>query len=202
MAVSNGGSSLAKKPSATEFAGLAAGQLTGPLTGARLAFLIGLGVLTIALREMVHYPLKMPGHHGLEAMALLVIGRLSCTHRWSATIVCLSAAATAGWTGSGHNAMTALLHIAPGVFLDLFVVAFAGWRSKLLVLPVLVAFAFATKPLIRYGADIAWGIKSGSITKFGVLYPFSTHLIYGFTGALIAVLLWKATVRRVKSVDE
>lgn len=74
MTIANGGSSRARLLKNIE--------LVGPLTLPRLAFLVALGVLTIVLHETFHYPLKLPGHHGLEGMALLALGRLSCTNRW------------------------------------------------------------------------------------------------------------------------
>jgi hypothetical protein len=138
----------------------------------------------------------MPGHHGLEAMAILAIGRLSCTNRWAATIVCLSAGATRLATGSGHGMIDAGLDVAPGVCLDLLVMAFAGWRSYLFALPVLVAIAFATKPLIRAILRSGLGLDFGSL-KAGLLFPLSTHLMFGFAGAAIAVGFWWLTVRKL-----
>jgi hypothetical protein len=187
MTLLDGASSRAKAPSTIE--------LIGPLTWQRLAFLIALGAVTVLLHDTFHFPLKMPGHHGLEAMAILVIGRLACTHRWAATIVCLSTAATALAVGSGHGLKDAGLDLAPGFFLDLFLMAFAGWRAHLVFLPALVAIAYAAKPLIRAVLASGFDLHFGSL-KSGVLYPFGTHLMFGFTGAAIAVALWRITVRK------
>jgi hypothetical protein len=178
--------------------GLSSIEPVGPLTAPRLLFLVGLGVLTVILHETFHYPLKMPGHHGLEAMALLVIGRLSCTNPWSATIVSLSAAGTGLATGAGHDLSGILLNVAPGFALDLFVMGFKGWRSALLFLPVLVAFAHTAKPAARWLLSETAGMKFGSITKFGAFYPMSTHFAYGLAGAAIGVIMWKITADRLK----
>lgn len=171
-------------------------ELVGPLTAGRLLFLMALGVLTVVLHETFHYPLKMPGHHGLEGMALLVLGRLSCTSRWAATIVAMSAATTGAAVG-GHDLSGAGLALAPGVTLDLMLMALPAWRQHLFVLPLLVALAHATKPLIRWGLAELSGFHFGSL-RAGVLYPVSTHLLYGCAGALIAVVLWKVTVSRLR----
>jgi hypothetical protein len=166
-------------------------ELVGPLTAGRLVFLALLGVLTIVLHDRFNLPLKMPGHHGLEAMALLVLGRLSCTNRWSATIVALSAALTAFGTGADHNPSSLILTAAPGIVLDLAVMLFPSWRAQVLVLPVLVAFAFALKPLIRLLLAQGFGVQFGSLSN-GVLYPMSSHFVYAFAGGLLAVLMWRA----------
>ena len=168
----------------------------GPLTIGRFGFLMLLGVLTYALHKAFHYPLKMPGHLGLEAMALLVIGRLSCTSPWSATLVCLSALTAAGFaTGTGHDASAALIGLAPGLLIDAAVLMFKNWRAHIFLLPVLASIGHATKPLIRFGLNKAFGIPFGSLGN-GVTYPFVSHLAYGFAGGLVAVLVWRATVSR------
>lgn len=172
-------------------------ELVGPLTVGRLAFLVSLGALTVLFHETFHYPLKMPGHHGLEGMALLVLGRLSSTNRWAATIVCAAAATTAAGFGTEYGLASAGLTLAPGVALDLLILAFPSWRSQLWLVPLLVAFAHAMKPLLRWGLAQASGFSFGSLTN-GLAYPFSTHLAYGFVGALIAVLMWRATVKRLQ----
>ena len=165
----------------------------GPLTLTRLAFLVSLGVLTYVLHQTFHYPLKMPGHHGLEAMALLVIGRLSCTNPWAATIVCASAFATAVGAGATHDASAALLGLAPGLLIDAAVLLFKNWRAQLFVLPLLAAAGHATKPLVRFGLWETFSIPFGSLSG-GLMFPLTSHLIYGFAGGLIAMLAWRVTV--------
>jgi hypothetical protein len=170
-------------------------ELVGPLTAGRLVFLIGLGVVTTLMHRSFHYPLHLPGHHGLEAMALLVLGRLVCTSPFAATIVALSAAISAAGLSGIYEASSGLLTLAPAIILDLAVLAWPKWRSHLWALPVLVAMAHATKPLIRLALAKATGIHFGSLES-GVLYPLVSHLAYGFAGALIMVVLWRLTVAK------
>lgn len=189
MPIASGRSSPAKALSTID--------AVGPLTLPRLGVLMCLGALTVVLHQSFNYPLKMPGHHGLEAMFILVIGRLLCTHRWSATIVALSTATTAQMIGAEHQLATALLDLAPGIVLDLAVLLIPNWRAQLFVLPFAVAIAHATKPLVRYGLFETLGIPFGSL-RHGLFYPLSTHFVYGLTGGIIAVLVWRATVRRLR----
>lgn len=174
-------------------------DLVGPLTAGRAAFLISLGVAIVLLEQAFRWPLQLPGHHGLEAMALLVLGRLSCTNPWSATLVGASAAVAAPFVGADHGVLMPLFYVLPGIVLD------AGYRlwprlvgQALLFLPLVAAVAFAAKPVVRVMANQLFDMPFGSL-RAGPVYPLLTHLMFGFLGALAAVLLWRATERRLRN---
>ncbi len=174
-------------------------DLVGPLTAGRAAFLVSLGVAIVLLEQAFRWPLQLPGHHGLEAMALLVFGRLSCTNPWSATLVGASAAVAAPFVGADHGVLMPLFYVLPGIVLD------AGYRlwprlvsQALLFLPLVAAVAFAAKPVVRVVANQLFGMPFGSL-RAGPVYPILTHLMFGFLGALAAVLVWRATERRLRS---
>lgn len=171
-------------------------ELVGPLTLARLAALLALGVVTTLMHRSFHYPLHLPGHHGLEGMALLMIGRLLCTSPFSATLVCMSAAASAAGLSGEHDLGSGILTLAPGLAIDLVALMWASWRSYLWIMPFVVAAAHATKPLIRALLANTMGFEFGSLQS-GLLYPVATHAGYGFCGALAAVILWRATMTKL-----
>ena len=174
-------------------------DLVGSLTIGRALFLASLGVAIVLLEQAFRWPLQLPGHHGLEAMALLVLGRLCCMNPWSATLVGASAAVAAPFAGADHGVLMPLFYVLPGIVLDL------GYRlwprlvdRALLFLPLVAALAFATKPAVRVIANQAFGMQFGSL-RAGPVYPILTHLMFGFLGALAAVLVWRATERRLRS---
>lgn len=173
-------------------------DLVGPLTIGRALFLIGLGATIVVLENAFRWPLQLPGHHGLEAMALLALGRLSCSSPWSATLVGASAAITAPLLGADHGVLTPLFYLLPGLVVD------GGWRlwprlmtRVLVALPLLAAAAFATKPVLRVVGNQLFGMQFGSL-RAGPVYPVLTHLMFGFLGALAAALLWRYTERRLR----
>jgi hypothetical protein len=172
-------------------------ELVGPLTPGRLLFLASLGVALVLLEQAFRWPLQLPGHHGLEAMALLVLGRLSCTNPWSATLVGAAAAATAPFTGADHGVLMPLFYVLPGIVLDLGHRLWPGRRQALLLLPVLAALAFAAKPVVRVLGNQLFGMQFGSL-RAGPVYPIVTHLLFGFLGALAMVLVWRATERQLR----
>lgn len=173
-------------------------DLVGPLTLGRGAFLVSLGVAIVALEQAFRLSLQLPGHHGLEAMALLVLGRLSCTSPVSATLAGSSAAVAAPLIGADHGVLMPLFYVLPGVVLDL---GFRLWprlavRATLL-LPVLAALAWASKPVVRILANQFFGMHFGSL-RAGPLYPVVTHLLFGFLGGLAALIVWRVTETRLR----
>ncbi len=169
-------------------------ELSGGLSAGRVLWLVALGVAIVALEGAFRWSLQLPGHHGIEAMALLLLARLSCTHPVSASISGASAALAAPLFGAEHGPLMPLFYLLPGVLLDL------GWRvrpragSVVLFLPLLTAVAYASKPVVRVLANYLFGMQFGSL-RAGPLYPIVTHLLFGFVGGLVAVLLWRATER-------
>jgi len=168
------------------------------MTIGRALFLASLGVAIAALEQAFRWPLQLPGHHGLEAMALLVLARLSCSSPWSASLAGASAALAAPLVGADHGPLMPLFYVLPGVVLD------AGYRlwpqlvaRVLLVLPAIAAVAFASKPVLRVMASQLLGMQFGSL-RAGPVYPVLTHLMFGFLGALAAVLVWRYTERRLR----
>ena len=94
-------------------------DLVGPLGVGRALFLVSLGVAIVLLEQAFRWPLQLPGHHGLEAMALLVLGRLCCTNPWSATLVGASAAVTAPFAADAigqHRLDLVPSHPSPNTF--------------------------------------------------------------------------------------
>jgi hypothetical protein len=169
-------------------------ELTGGLSAGRLAWLVSLGAVTVVLERAFNWPLQMPGHHGLEAMALLMLGRLSCSNPWSATIAAAGAAVAAPALGAQHGPLMPLFYLLPGVLLDL------GYRLRpregffALYLPLVAALAWAVKPVLRVLANVTFGMQFGSL-RAGPVYPILTHLMFGFVGGLAAVLIWRITAR-------
>jgi hypothetical protein len=137
----------------------------------------------------------MPGHHGLEAMALLATARLATNYRWAATIAAASAATTAVAVGAGHGGLVPVFHLLPGIVIDLGVMLVPAWRSSLLWLPMFAGLGHATKPLLKWIAMGGTTPHLGSMAN-GLPYPLTTHLLFGATGAFTATLLWRRWQKR------
>jgi hypothetical protein len=157
-------------------------------------WLLALGVAVAALENAFRWSLQMPGHHGIEAMALLMLARLSCSTPWSATIAGASAAVAAPVLGADHGPLMPLFYLLPGLVLDLGYRVRPGAHGLVLYLPFVAAIAWTSKPVVRVIANLTMGMQFGSL-RSGPVYPILTHLLFGFVGGLVAVLLWRMTER-------
>ena len=165
------------------------------LTRGQLMILIGIGATIVALGESFRYSLGMPGHHGLEAMALLAAARLSTGYRWAATVAAMSAAGTAAAVGAGHGGLVPVLYLLPGLAIDAGVLLVPAWRRSILWLPVFAAIGHASKPLVKWVGTQGTSAHLGSMVN-GLAYPVVTHLAFGFAGAFAAMLAYRAWQKR------
>lgn len=157
-----------------------------PSAGWEAAFLLAAGVLAVALHAGVHWPLKLPGHHGLEWMALLMFARVLSAAPWAAVVAATSAAVTScvPWWGF-HESTIGLSYLLSGVAVDVL------WRlvrrRHALVLAIVAALAHATKPLWKLVATAGWGLHFGSIAG-GAATAVLSHLMFGLAGGLAGAL--------------
>lgn len=164
--------------------------------------LIGGGILAVVLHEFLRLPLGLPGRHGVEWMALLLLGRASSRFRGAASLSGASAALTSllpFWRGDDPFAW--LAYLLPGLVLD---AAYRLWPqsgSKAWFIILLGGLAHATKPVLRLMLNLLAGFPFGSF-RYGVLYPIWTHLLFGLIGGMLAVLIvWGIKQAGAKSAD-
>lgn len=163
--------------------------------GRQLLLLLCLGVAAAVLHEAFRWPLHLPGHHGLEWMALLMFGRALSSHRWAATVIASGAAATSMLPVWGApEPLTWLFYLMPGIVVDLLYVRASPKTVWLLYLGLIAALAHATKPLLRWLLEQSLGWQFGSISP-DLWWPLTTHLAFGFTGGLIGACAWRALQR-------
>jgi hypothetical protein len=152
--------------------------------------LIGLGLLAVTLRASVNLPLKLPGHHGLEWMAILMFARVMSDAPRAATVVAGSAAALSWLPVWGfHAGGMEWGFLLSGLVVD------GGWRvlrtQATVALALLAAAAHGIKPLFKYAVVLATGAQFGSL-EAGFAYPLVCHLLYGVVGGAVGVVAGKA----------
>ncbi|WP_217424603.1 hypothetical protein [Nitrogeniibacter mangrovi] len=158
--------------------------------------LLCLGVLAVIAHATFRIPLNLPGHHGLEWMALLVIARQGASYRWAAGVVAIGAAVTAMVPAIGfHNPLTPLYYLVPALALDLmWRVAPVRWHTSVPALAGMAALAFATKPLVQ-----AVGLMAGVTQAHGgqaLIYVIAMHMVFALVGGAVAAALWQSSARR------
>lgn len=155
--------------------------------------LLGMGVLIAVLHETLRWPLKMPGHHGMELMAVTLFARCMFAERYAAGTVGLGNAGATALLGHGM-AMEPVIFLVQGVLIDLVYPRLRNTWFWVAGLALLAGAAHAIKPLVKWGMQDFAGIASGSLVH-GLGYPLMTHLVFGAIGGLAAALAWKQTAR-------
>src|SRR5262245_56704132 len=110
-------------------------------------WLVGLGAGIVILHAVLRVNLRLPGYHGLEWMALLVIGVMTSRYHGAATVSSITAAGLSLLPLFGLNDPFGwLTYLIPGLVLDAAYLAAARWQHHPLFLIALGGIAHATKP--------------------------------------------------------
>lgn len=151
--------------------------------------LIGGGVLAVVLHRTFDMSLGLPGHHGIEWMALMILGRASSRFRGAGTLTSIGASfASTLPMLHGENPYTWLFYLLPGPVMDLAFRYLPRFANKVWFLVLLGGFAHATKPIGQLAINLTTGWPFGSF-RYGVVYPFASHLLFGMIGGLLGALM-------------
>jgi hypothetical protein len=151
--------------------------------------LFGGGALAVVLHRAYNLSLGLSGHHGVEWMALMIIGRASSRFRGAGSITSLGASfASVMPMLHSDNPYTWLFYLMPGPVMDLAFRYLPRYANKLWFLILLGGFAHATKPIGQFVVNLMTGWPFGSF-RFGVVYPFASHLLFGMIGGLLGALI-------------
>jgi len=151
--------------------------------------LFGGGVLAVVLHRAYDMSLGLPGHHGIEWMALMIIGRASSRFRGAGSITSLGASlASTMPLLHTDNPYTWLFYLLPGPVMDNAFRYFPMLANKIWFMVLLGGLAHATKPIGQLIINLMTGWPFGSF-RYGVVYPFASHLLFGMIGGLIGALI-------------
>ncbi len=164
--------------------------------------LIGGGVTAVVLHRAMDLSLGLPGHHGIEWMAITLIGRASSKFRGAGTLTSIGAsfASTLPFL-HGDNPFTWLFYLFPGPVMDLAFRYLPRYTNKLWFMVLLGGFAHVTKPIGQLTMNLLTGWPFGSF-RYGVVYPFASHLLFGMIGGLLGALVLLGIDRSSKKSDQ
>jgi hypothetical protein len=159
------------------------------LTWWEALLLLGTGALAVVLHRAFDQGLGLPGHHGIEWMALLIIGRSFSRFRGAGSLAGIGASlATAVPFLHTDNPFTWLFYLLPGPIMDLAFHYLPRYADKLWFMMVLGGLAHVTKPVGQLLINAMFGWPFGSF-RYGVVYPIASHLLYGIIGGMLGALL-------------
>ncbi|MBS3955883.1 MAG: hypothetical protein KGZ88_23370 [Methylomicrobium sp.] len=171
-------------------------ELSSGLRAREIFWLLLAGVIVTVLHEMFRWPIKMPGRHGLEWMAILIFFRAGSTYVWAASVVALGAASTSLVSiASVSEPSAAWSYLLAGMIVDALFIAGKQWRQSVFYLAIAAGLAHSLRPLFNLVEANVFGLAHHSLNT-GLAYPMLTHLLFGFIGGLTGAMLALLNKRR------
>jgi len=148
--------------------------------------LLFLGAAAGLLHVHLRYPLNIPGHHGLEWMAILLFGRMLSENRYAATILASGAAASyllqTPFFNLAHDFKPALVFLLTGAGTDLMYRYLKGRIPQVVTAALCGGLVFICKPAVAYLFFILADFHIGSFIKHPQYLPFISHFMFGAVG--------------------
>jgi len=145
------------------------------------------GAVAILLRVYLRIPLNIPGHHGLEVMAILLIGRKITRLSLGSSISTLTAATFIFIPFLGFkDPFLPFIYLAMGFVIDLVYNNVKRVQENFLLLGFLGGFVYMMIPLSRFIIFAISGYPYETFLKQGFVLPFFTHFIFGTMGGMMA----------------
>lgn len=164
--------------------------------------LIGGGVMAVVLHRALDSSLGLPGHHGIEWMAIMILGRASSKFRGAGTLTSIGASfASVLPFLHGDNPFTWIYYLLPGPVMDLAFRYLPRYANKLWFMVLLGGFAHMTKPIDQVAVNLVTGWPIGSF-RFGIVYPFTSHILFGMIGGLLGALVVLGINRSSKKSEQ
>jgi len=161
--------------------------------------LFGLGILAILLHARLRTPLSIPGHHGIEFMAILMAGRVASNIKWASSISSLGIGFILLFPVFGFNdPFMGFNYMLPGIILDVYYNLIRQFKWQLLILSLIGGFAYFTIPLSRLFIHAFTGYPYGSFVKFGYFIPFVNYFLFGLAGGFFGSGITLAIKSKIK----
>lgn len=164
-----------------------------------ILFLFVLGISAIVLRSYLRIPLGIPGRHGLEFMALIMIGRRISKIPFASVIAMLGATTFMFVPFIGiKDPFLPVIYMIMAMVLDLLYFAFRNPANRLAILTLIGGLTYMVIPLSRILLFFSAGIVERSFLKHGFVIPVASHFAFGAAGALLgAGLIY--SIKRIKN---
>lgn len=144
------------------------------------------GALAAYMHFKLKIPLNIPGHHGLEFMAIFMLIRLESSLKYAATVATLGVGLFFLIPGMGAGTpLHSLGYMLPGIILDLLY-RFMGGRAHIVIIAAMVAgLSYMSIPLSRLFIQLSSGYHFMAFIKFGIMYTMLSFFFFGFLGGTL-----------------
>lgn len=144
------------------------------------------GGLVAYMHFTVRIPLNIPGHHGLEFMAVYALVRLTSRLPYAATITMLGTGIMMLIPGAGGGSMLhGFSYLLPGLILDLAYYIGKDKIRNLIVIAMLSGLAYMCIPLTRAFLNSISGYPYMAFVKYGIAYTTLSFFFFGMMGGVL-----------------
>ena len=150
------------------------------------------GATAVLLHARFKNPLHLPGHHGIEFMALATFMAMRFKFKMRGIFFSLGAGAMLFVPFLGFSDPVAeIVFMLPAIVLCLLMDVFKG-RKKLqfAILPIFGGLAYMTIPLLRLFVYSTTGFPYKSIIMHPV-YTIAMHFVFGVAGTLLGYSIYR-----------
>lgn len=173
-------------------------RLPGLSIEASLLFLVG--VLAMFLHARFRWGTSIPGHHGIEFMALLTASRHITKIRLSSVFMALGIGTMVIMPFMGFkNPVAAIGYILPVLIYDLAYSNIPERLRKSWILALAGGLAYMSVPIFRIILLLTIGMPYSAVLKFGTPFaPLAGFFAFGFVGSIFAAGLLKRIKKKRK----
>lgn len=171
---------------------LKAYQISPALTVLEVFLLVFLGAAAVLIRSKLRIPLNLPGHHGVEVMALFIFGRGISRLRMASSISAVAAGVMIFFPLLGFkDPYLPFIFLAMGAMLDFLYGRMNEMKPAFIFIPLLAGLSYSLIPLSRLLIHVVTAYPYMLFVKFGYILPVVTHFLFGLVGGIIALLMIK-----------
>ncbi len=144
------------------------------------------GVMAIVLHARLRTPINIPGHHGIEFMAIIIATRLSSNMKWASSISALGIGIFILFPVLGFkDPMMGFNYMLPLFLIDIAYNFIKNERYRNLVVALAAGFGYMLIPLSRIILTATTGYPYSTFLKHGFVTPVFTFFFFGLLGGLL-----------------
>ena len=137
------------------------------------------------LHSKLRIPMHLPGRQGVLFIAFLIIGRSTSKYNFATSLSCLGASSLLFFNLVGHNdPFMPVVFILFGIVLDVLYNTFTKIKNNIWTVSLACSLSWMTITIFKLIFSLIFHIPETSLLS-GLLYPLSTHLIFGFFGGML-----------------
>ena len=161
--------------------------------------LIIAGVFAIVIHARLRTPINIPGHHGIEFMAIILGARLSSNIRWASSISALGIGIFILFPVLGFkDPMMGFNYMLPCFMVDLGYNYIKDGKYRNIILSIFAGIGYMMIPLSRIVFTLSTGYPYSSFIKHGFFTPLATFFIFGFLGGTLGTGIYLLGKRIIK----